>query len=218
MADMKEIKRVKNAILFRDNQDQPLIRIDGGRLSYAFLGTPSEDENDDGTKTKRWRSNFLLPKTTHIEAKNLCVEIIKELMEKGGAKIPKDKWFIADGDEKEDEISHGNWIITAADPKVRPKARDRKGQVMDDISEIDKLFYSGAWAHALLRPWYFAGKAKGSAKTFPKRISCGLNGVLFYKDDTPFGTARVDDSDAWGGVPEDESGANGMDDNDDNEL
>lgn len=215
MADLTVIKRVKNAILYRDKAEQPLIRIDGMRLSYAFLGTPSEDENDDGGKTKRWRSNFLLPKETHVEAKNLCVEVIQELMKKNDAKVPKDKWFITDGDDKEDEHSQGNWIIVGADPKVRPKARNRKGEVMDDIAEIDKLFYSGAWAHALLRPWYFGGKAKGSAKTFPKRISCGLNGVLFFKDDTPFGNARVDDTDAWADAPTSSEGSNGMDDDDD---
>jgi len=86
---------------------------------------------------------------------------------------------------------------------------------MDDIDEIDKLFYSGAWAHALIRPWFFGGKTKSSTKTYPKRVSAGLNGVLFFKDDTPFGTGRIDDTDAWGDAPESEGGANGMDGGDD---
>lgn len=219
MADMTEIKRVKNAILYHDKSGQPLIRIDKVRLSYAYIGHPSDDENDDGTKSKRYRTNALLPKETHAEAKALIIEVINKLKADNGdsngpAKVAKDKWFISDGDDKDDEYSPGHWIISAADPKNRPKARNRRGEVMDDPDEIDKLFYSGAWAHLLIRPWFFAGKSKSSTKTFPKRVSAGLNGALFYKDDTPFGSGRIDDSDAWGDAPKAEGGSNGMDDED----
>lgn len=218
MADMTEIKRVKNAILFHDKAGQPLIRVDAVRLSYAFLGHPSKDEDDDGNPTPRWRTNALLPKETHLAAKNLIVEVINTLMKENDAKVPKDKWFISDGDDKDDEYSAGHWIISAADPKNRPKARNRRGEVIDDLDEIDKQFYSGAWAHLLIRPWFFSGKVKNKAKTYPKRVSAGINGVLFYKDDTPFGTGRIDDTDAWGDVPQAAGGANGMDDDENDDL
>ena len=220
MADMTKIKSVKNATLFHDKHGNPLIRVDAVRLSYAFIGNPSEDENDDGGTTKRWRTNALLPKETHAAAHKLIEEEINKLIAAApkvdgkAAKVPKDKWFIKDGDETEDEHQQDHWVISAADPKNPPTARDRRGQQIIDRDEIDKMFYSGMWAHILIRPWYFGGKAKGSTKTFPKRVSAGLNGVLFYKDDTPFGMGRIDDSDAWGGAPEAEGGANGMDDDD----
>jgi len=114
MADMTEIKRVKNAILFHDKAQQPLIRVDGVRLSYAFLGHPSEDENDDGVKSKRWRSNFLLPKETHSAAKALIEEVIQGLIKANDAKVPKDKWFLNDGDDKEDEYSTGSSLLLTA--------------------------------------------------------------------------------------------------------
>lgn len=202
MAEMKEIKRVKNAILYHDKNDQPLIRIDKCRLSYAFIGTPSDEENDEGVKSKRWRSNFLLPKKTHKEAHALVEKVIEDLIAENKAKVGADKRFLSDGDEKEDEHSQDHWIIVAADGKIRPKARNRRGEVMDDVDAIDKMFYSGAWAHVLIRPWFFAGKTKSSTKTFPKRVSAGLNGVVFFEDDTPFGSGRIDDSDAWDDLPE----------------
>lgn len=215
MADMTEVKRVKNAVLYHDKNGNPLIRVDCLRLSYCFVGNPAADEDDDGNPTPRFRTNGLMPKETHAPAHKLIVDEINKLITANDAKVPKDKWFLSDGDDKEDEYSQGHWIITASDPKNRPKARNRRGEVMDDPDEIDKVFYSGAWAHMLIRPWFFAGKVKGKAKTYPKRVSAGLNGVLFYKDDKPFGTGRIDDSDAWGDAPQHEGGANGMDDEED---
>ena len=118
------------------------------------------------------------------------------------AKVPADKWFLTDGDEKEDEYSQGNWLISASDGKIRPKARDRKGQVIDDIEKIDDIFYGGMWGHILIRPWFFDGNVKGATKKYPKRVSAGLNAVVFWKDDKPFGTGRIDDEDAWDNLPD----------------
>src|SRR5690606_39174985 len=108
-----------------------------------------------------------------------------------------------------------HWLVSASDGKIRPVARDRKGQVIDDIEKIDEVFYGGVWAHVLIRPWFFSGKSKNSTKNYPKRVSAGLNGVVFFQDDKPFGTGRIDDTDAWDDLPQDGGGANGMDDDDD---
>lgn len=214
MTKLTLIKEVKNAKLYNDESGNPLIRIDNVRFSYPFVGTPSEDENDNGEKQKRWRIVAMLPKTTHVEAKNLCKEVIQALISKNEAKVPLDKWFLADGDSKEDAHMEGHWLVNAADPKNRPKARDQKGQVMDDIGKIDDKFYGGCWGHVLIRPWFFAGKAKNSPKTFPKRVSAGLNAVVFWKDDAPFGSGRIDDEDAWDGLPKGDDSSGGMDDED----
>lgn len=215
MSALKLIKKVANAALYHDASGQPLIRIDKVRLSYPFVGTPAEDENDDGQKSRKWRVVAMLPKSTHQEAKDLCKEIIQQLIKENEAKVPTDKWFLSNGDDKEDENMAGHWLVSASDGKIRPVARDRKGQVIDDIEKIDEVFYGGVWAHVLIRPWFFSGKSKNSTKTYPKRVSAGLNGVVFFQDDKPFGTGRIDDTDAWGDLPQDGGGANGMDDDDD---
>lgn len=200
MAALTLVKEVKNAKLYKDAGGQPLIRIDGVRLSYPFLGTPSEDENDDGEKVKKWRVVGMMPKDTHQAAHDLIVSEIEKIIKANEAKVPKDKWFLADGDDKEGEEMADHWLVTASDGKIRPKCRDRKGQVIDDIDKIDEMFYGGCWGHLLIRPWFFGGKAKNSAKTYPKRVAAGLNGVVFFKDDKPFGSGRIDDEEAWGDI------------------
>lgn len=200
MAALKLLKEVKNAKLFEDAGGQHLIRIDGVRLSYPFLGTPSDDENDDGGTTKKWRVVGMLPKATHEDAYKLIKGEIEKLIKTNEAKVPADKWFLSDGDDKEDENMNDHWLVTASDGRIRPKIRDGGGQVMDDIDKIDEKFYGGVWGHILIRPWFFGGTVKGKAKTFPKRISAGLNSVVFFKEDKPFGSGRIDDDAAWGDV------------------
>lgn len=203
MAELTLIKTVKNAQLFHDKNGNPLIRIDKVRFSYPFFGTPREEENDDGEKTKAWSGVAMLPKTTHLEAKNLVKEIILEMCAANKAKVPTDKWCLADGDAKDDEIAAGHWLVSVREAKTRPKARNNRGEVIDDLAEIDRIFYGGMWGHMLIRPWFFDGKAKNKSKTYPKRVSAGVNAIVFYKDDKPFGMGKVDDSDAWSNLPED---------------
>lgn len=207
MAKLQVVREVKNAVLYEDSEGQPYVRIDGARASYPFIGTPASDENDKGDTVKKWRIVLMLPKKTHGEAKELIVDLIKQIM-KDNAKVPKQYWFITDGDEKDDENMEGHWLVSAADGKYRPKCRDADGHVIDDVDEIDNLFYGGCWVNALIRPWYFDGKSKHSKKPFPKRISAGISSVMFAKDDKPFGAGRIDDSDVWGDD-------DGMGDNDD---
>lgn len=215
MASLKTVNKVKNAVLYHDTHGQPLIRIDNVRLSYPFVGTPSEDENDSGEKVKKWRVTAMLPKETHVEAKNLIQGVIKEIIKVNEAKVPVDKWFISDGDDKEADTMADHWLVNASEGRYRPIVRDQKGHVMDDIDKIDDKFYGGCWGHVLIRPWFFSGKTKNSSKTYPKRVSAGLNGVVFFKDDEPFGTGRIDDTDAWSSLPEPDLSGGGDDDLDD---
>jgi hypothetical protein len=218
MAALETVKTVKNAVLYKDASGQLLIRLDNVRLSYPFVGTPSDDEDDNGNKSKKWRLVAMLPKATHTEAKDLCKEVIQKLIKENDAKVPVDKWFLGNGDDKEDENMHGHFLVSASDGRIRPKARDRKGNVIDEIEKIDEIFYGGVWAHVLIRPWFFSGKTKNSTKTFPKRISAGLNSVMFAKDDKPFGSGRIDDSDVWEGAARDDDGDDGMGSGDEDDI
>jgi hypothetical protein len=215
MAQLTVVKTVKGGALLQDSSGELFIRLDRVRLSYPFLGTASEDESDSGEKRKNWRVVAMLPKATHTAVKDLCKERIQALLKENEAKVPPDKWFLSNGNDKEDELMHEHFLVTAADSRNRPKIRDRKGNVIDDIGKIDDMFYGGCWGHVLIRPWFFAGKAKSSTKTFPKRVSANLVGVMFAEDDTPFGSGRVDESDAWDGLAKDASDDGMGDDGDD---
>lgn len=211
MADLKKIAEGKNFVLYENTGNgEKLIKLENIRFSYPHFGAQKEDENDDGEKSLSWGGVAMLPKGSHEVAKMQLDKLILDLKKTNGDKgkmafIDDDKLFIKDGDKKEDETMHGHWLVTFSQKgRYRPDCRNAVGDRMDDIGEIDDEFYGGAWGHVLIRPWFFAGKAKNSKKTYPKRISAGYTGVQKTKDDTPFGGGRVDDSTAWG----DESKAN----------
>lgn len=202
MSQLTTVKRVKNAILMKDDKDGLFIRIDGVRFSYPHIGHPGEARDDSDSKAPKYGVVLMLPKKTHLEAKNLVKEVIQDIIKKNKATVPVAMWCLLDGDEKEDENMKGHWLINTSESR-RPKARDARGQIMDDLDKIDETFYGGMWGHALIRPWYFNGKAK-SGKTYPKRVPSGIAGVFHWKNDTPFGAGSIDDEDAWGDVPEDD--------------
>lgn len=214
MSQLTLVKEVKNGAVMKDAKGEIFFRIDRVRLSYPFLGTPSEDEDDNGNKKKSWRTVCMLKKSTHTEIKDELKAHIQKLIKDNEAKVPADKWFLTNGDDKEDEAMHGHFLVTASDSKKRPKVRDHKGQIMDDLEEIDDLFYGGCHASVLIRPWFFAGKAKDSSKTYPKRVSANLVGVMRWlsKEDEAFGSGRIDDDGAWGSTENEVDNDDGMDD------
>lgn len=203
MSKLTETGRGKHWVTYKDEKGVDYIKLERVRASYPFVGTPSEDEDDEGNPTKAWRITGMLPKGTHVEAKDKVKELIQKLITTNEAKVPMDKWFLSNGDDKEAAEMQGHFLVTASDKKRRPTVRNQKGEVMDDIAAIDDKFYGGCWVNILLRPWFFDGKVKGAKKSFPKRVSAGLVAVQFVKDDTPFGQGRVDDEDVWDTVDDD---------------
>lgn len=211
MAHMEVVKKGKNFILYKAD-DRDLIKIEGVRFSYPFFGEQREEESeDDGSKRKSWRGVAMLPKATHGAAKEAFMQLVEKLKNSNKVKIPSEYICLKDGDDKDDESMHGHWLISFSDSgKRRPSVRTVHNEILTESEEIDEMFYGGCWGSVLLRPWYFNGQAKGKKKTYPKRICCGYNGVQFLRGDTPFGSGRVDDTDAWG----DESGGGDDDDED----
>lgn len=218
MAQLKLLKTVKNAKLFQDPQTKvKCIYLENVRASFPFVGTPGEEESEDGTKSKSWRIVGMLPKSTHAEAKQMCDDLIKELREANDKPaIEEANLFITDGDgakyaEDKYKMNHGHWLVSAKDGRIRPRVYNMKGQVMDDIDEIDNTFFGGCWVNIIIRPWFFNGIAKGKSKKYPKRMLAGLSTVQFHHADTPFGQGRIDDT---GIIEAVEGSGSGMDDDD----
>lgn len=232
MAALTLLKTVKNskgvltAKLFQDPQSKlKTIYIENVRFSFPFVGTAGEDEDENGNKKKSWRVLAMLPKETHTEAKDLCKEVIQELMTANDVKVPSTEWFLTNGDgekytsDEKYKAMNGHWLVSAKDARIHPRVYNERGQPMDLTEEglkiIDDKFYGGCWGSVLIRPWYFNGTVKGSSKKFPKRILAGLSSVQFHHDDTPFGQGRIDDTGIFGAV---EGAGNGMDDTDTDDL
>lgn len=189
-------KRVKNAVLYKCGH----IRIDNVRASYPHLA--KAHAGDDGGEPK-FSIAGLLDKKTHKEAIALIKEAIESVKKANPkVKIPASKVFLKDGDEeyadKEECVGH---MVVAAREKKRPMVRDAdKNEV--EKEDIEELIYAGCRVDILINPWV-------QNNSFGKRINANLRSVKFRKDDAPFGTARVDDSDAW---DDDDDGFNEDDD------
>lgn len=204
--ERKIVKQVKNCRLYSDGT----IFVENVRASYPHLGTPGENEDDEGKISKKFGITGQLPKETHKEAKNLIKEYIQKLILDNEAKIPTHLWFLKDGDESEKEANQGMFLIATSETR-RPIARDRKAAVLE-ADEADNLFYGGCWVNILFRPWYFNGTAKNSKKTYPKRICASTVSVQFVRDDTPYGDGQINDDGVFDSVDDDD---NSFDDDDD---
>ncbi len=159
--------------------------------------------------TKKFGVQGMLPKKTHVAAKDLIKEVIQKLCKDNDAKVATDKWFLANGDDKEQEEYAGYFIISTSETK-RPTARKRDGSVMSP-EEADESFYGGCWGNLLIRPWYFNGKAK-NGKSYPKRVCAGIVSAQFVRDDEPFGEGRIDDEGVFDEVEGDDEFGGGDDD------
>lgn len=205
-------KTVRNAVLYTNG----MIRIDGVRVSFPHLDKPYAGKDDNGNATApKYGIVGMLPKETHVEAKDLIKNAIDDLLKANdNAKVSSDKKFLRNGDDQDREEYAGHWTVSARESK-RPSCRDGKGRLLDpkdDEETIKEMFYGGCYCSILIRPWYQDGQKTG--KGYGKRVNAGLVGVKFMKDGESFGEGRIDDSGAWG----DAEGGDTSNDDDDDDL
>lgn len=210
MAQLEVKKRVSNAILYTNG----MIRIDNVRVSFPYLDKPQEGKKDDGTAAKaKFGIVGMLPKATHVAAKDLVVEAINALLAaKDNAKVAGDKKFIRNGDDQDRAEYEGHWTVSAREER-QPSVRNQRGELVIEERKIADMIYGGCYCNILLHPWYQDGQKVG--KGFGKRVNAGLVGVQFVRDGEPFGEGRIDDTDAWDDVSgATAGGSDGMDDDD----
>ncbi len=172
------------------------------RLSYCHLFSkyvPEGAANEAG----KYAATILIPKTETetVAALNAAIEAAKRnaVSATWKGKEPKNLDIcLRDGDEKEGDTPEfdGCWYINAKS-KTRPNIVDRNLTPITDEEEI----YSGVWAIVSIG---FYGYDQNGARG----IAAGLNNVMKFKDDTPFGgrvSAETDfagiDIPSWGDFP-----------------
>lgn len=185
----------------------------GVRLSYAYLHTPDEQENDDGKKTKSYRVALLLPKDSGERTYKKLLRVITDLIaeEYDGGKVPKDRWFLRDGDEGDSEEHEGHWVISVRESR-RPTLVDRN---REPVMEEDEVIFSGVWANVVIRPWAQNGKSSKKKNKYGKRINCGFDIVQQIMKDEPLGGALRPDVDDVLDELDDDFGDNDDGDEDD---
>lgn len=217
MAALEIQKRVKNATLYTNGS----IRIDNVRVSFPHLAEPYAGNDDNGKAGEpKYGIVGMLPKETHVEAKDLVKAAIDKLLaDADNAKVAADKKFLRNGDDQDREEYEGHWTVSAREGR-RPAVRDAKGNLLDanqDKEQIEEMIFGGCICHILIRPWYQDGQKTG--KGFGKRVNAGLVAVVFCKDDgVSFGEGRIDDADAWDDLPAAGGGSAAAKIDDDDEL
>jgi hypothetical protein len=108
--------------------------------------------------------------------KGAQAQAIKELYP---TKVPVnfEHWGIADGDEGNDEVAKGHWVIKASN-KQRPRVVDAQGSDILDELEV----YGGCYVRASLNAKAYGTSQKGG-------VTLELNVVQKIADGTPFGGA-----------------------------
>lgn len=171
MAEARTI--VKQGPNFKRYSDGTFL-VMGARFSYPHAFVPTAMKNDDGSDGPlKYSVVGMMPKKTHLAAKNALVEMINELIQtnKGDFKkgdvvgLPADRKFLKDGDKSGKELLLEHWTVKASEDK-RPSVRGPDAQPL--TKEDAEMVYGGAWGNILVRPWW------QNHKTFGKRVNANF--------------------------------------------
>lgn len=204
------VKKVKNAVLYSDGA----IRLENVRASYPHVFKAQENTGDDGTVSKTFSINVLMPKDTHRAAKDLCVTVINDMLtEKKLGKLAADRKFIKDGDLSAKDENEGMWVVGAREknrPSLRSSKKDPKtGKAKRLDPEKDAgVIYGGCYVTILIRPWWQDNK-------YGKRINANLLAVQFLRDGEPFGEGRISEDDIDDRLDAEDDDESGFDEDDD---
>ena len=154
------------------------------RLSFPNLFKRASFQGEEG----KFEATFLLPKSDTKAYDKIIMEIENALIA-AKVKIPKDKWFIKDGDDIEYDGYEGCWAIKASNNQ-RPLLIDSD---KSQLSEDDGKLYAGSYVNAQIDIWIMNN-------SWGKRVLANVYGVQHSKDGEQFGmktTSDVDDFDAF---------------------
>lgn len=160
------------------------------RLSFPALFKAEVNENEDGTKTKKFKASFLLDKKTKVGKANIRAveEAIEQAKEakwpKGAPKLKDSKLCLRDGDQEDWDGYAGNMYVSAGNSK-RPKVVNKD---KSPLTEEDGVIFAGCRVNAIIRVWAQDNK-------HGKRINASLEAVQFYKDDEAFSGYKPVDTD-----------------------
>lgn len=174
------VKKVKHATLWSDGT----IHLENVRLSYPHLDEPWA--KDPAKDKVRYSATFLMPKTTHREAKDLIKEHNENLMKAGKVPFIKpDARCLRDGDQTGKPEYAGNYYVASGETNPPAIRTQTPGQRLTP-EQTKRMFYAGCYVNAVVRPWL-------QNNVHGKRVNAGLTAVQFLRDGEPFGEGRIGD-------------------------
>lgn len=203
---MQTEKKVKNLTRYvSDPTKNILFRVDNVRCSYPHVDAPWAQKPTD---TPAYSVQGLLDKDTHGEAITEINAAIDEMISeqqktKRNFAVKGSKRALKDGDDPEYAKAEtaGCWILSTREPTNPPTLKARiDGRVQNITPEqAKKMIYGGCYVSILFRLW-------PQDNEYGKGINGGLNGIVFLRDGEAFGEGRVDDSDAYDDLGDDDGG------------
>jgi len=176
---------------------EDVLKLVGARMTwtdglYEAKGFKGSQQN------KKYKAKLLIAKDSANAAaiKNRILEVAKEEWPKDYEKVlaqlkGTDKFCFRDGDAKDTDGFAGNYVLSASN-KRRPRLlKANREEILTD----DGTLYSGCYvvAHVNIYPY---------DTDFGKGISCGLQGVQFYRDGEAFSGGRVSSIDEFDEIPQ----------------
>lgn len=226
----KVVRKVPGVcVLFSDGT----IRLINVRASYPHVIKAQKNEDDDGKETYSFAIMALMDKTTHEEAKKMCVSVINKMQ----AEVPKAKngkpfkyaaakKFIKNGDALDDDGERllgpeceGMWVVSAREqnrPLMRGPNKDPETGKAERLTPAEAqqrgYFYGGCYVDVIIRPWAQDNK-------FGRRANAGLTAVQFRKHGEPFGQGRISEDDIDDSFDaDDDDGDDGFGKDDDDDM
>lgn len=206
MAKLEEVKSGKNYVLYKGG----IMLLKNVRVSYPHLDKPYAGKDAKEGTIPKFGIVSMLSNKDHAEAKKEIEGVIAGMLkEKKLSKMPPKDKFYRNGDDEKEDVYTDHWIVSAREER-QPAIRNRRGELVTDPRKIADLIAGGYWCNVLIRPWF-------QDNSYGQKINAGLVAVQHVKDDETFGEGRIDDSDVFDSL-DDEDGGNGMDDNDADEI
>jgi hypothetical protein len=197
-AKLKLLKSGTGWKLFENDKGWPHIMLEHVRLSFPHFVEPHVGEDAKEGDLGKFKATFLIDKTKQKALKDICVEVINNLLKDNKAKeLEADRKFIRNGDTQDRPEYEGMFTVSASNKK-RPKLRNDDGDNVD-VADIDDVFVSGYYVDALISPYYQDGVTVG--KGYGRRVNSTLVAVKFNEKAEAFAGGLSDDDidDVFGG-------------------
>lgn len=167
------------------------------RLSYVSVFSPRHIEGETNDK---YACALLIPKSDKALVDRIKQAIVKAVpadapKRADGKLAPTFRICLRDGDLERvgsDEYKGMYFINTSSSRKPGVVKKVMVKGVYKIIDCTEDEVYSGCWAYAAIN--FFAYN-----KSSNKGVGCGLNSIMKYRDDQPFGTSQSAEAD-YGGL------------------
>lgn len=171
-------------------------RLENVRLSFAkHLFSPDISVYDEkhkkaGQEKKTWSANFLIAEDDTANIQRVKKAIKEAMVAEWKDNLPKikaEKLAFRDGNQEEWE-GYADHMYVSTNAYQKPKVFGRNPK-LGEIDEASGIVYSGCRVNAIVTFW------AQDSKEYGRGVYCSLEGVQFFADDEPFGTAGIDEGD-----------------------